>query len=324
LSNLWRPASQGAIRVLIIGALIIFPTVANYVGVRTGAVLSNVLTGAKLLPLLLLALLGLGNFGRHPQMISASEFTQGGLSPWLKAFLLLIFAYSGFENTLAPSGEVKEPRRTIPFALTAGITICACIYALIQFVVVATVGTAEHPLAVADTASSLLGRGGSFFVAIGVMLSTYGWISADILTSPRIIYSFAASGDAPSYLAKVNSRFNVPTVAVIFYSCLVWVLAVTGTFLWVAAVGAASALILYSGVCASLIRLRRQRPAADAFRIPGGPALAIVAIAVSLALISTLDRSQLMLMIFTFLVATANWSWAKGRAKVKDSMATAS
>jgi len=311
-ASFWPTAAQGWARIGIMALLIAVPTAANYVGVRSGANLSTILTIAKLLPLLLLIGLGLARFSQ-PQLISAIEFTHRGSAAWLRALLLLIFAYAGFEDTLAPTGEVKDPRRTLPFALATGLLVCATVYALIQFVTVATIGTntAAHPLAVSDTASVLLEHGGSLFVALGVMISTYGWISGNILTSPRIIYSFAESGDAPALFAKLHSQNQTPALAVVVYAVLSWVLAVTGTFLWVAALGAASSLILYSGVCASLIRLRRLRPAAQAMRVPFGPVLAVGAILISLALISALDFRQAVLMSITSLIAAANWWWAK-------------
>jgi basic amino acid/polyamine antiporter, APA family len=195
---------------------------------------------------------------------------------------------SGFENAMAPGAEVENPRRTMPFALATGLIACAILYALVQFVTVATIGarTSEYPLA--DTASVLLSHGG-LFVAIAVMMSTYGWLAGDILLSPRIVYSFAKTGDAPHFLAKIHSGFHTPALAMLVYATLTWMLAVTGTFLWVAAIAAASSLILYIGVCASLIRLRKLAPNKDAFRVPFGPALAIIAICISLVLITALD-----------------------------------
>jgi amino acid transporter len=303
--------------------LIAVPTAANYVGVRSGANLSTILTIAKLLPLLLLIDLGLAHFSQQPQLASVIEFTHPGSAAWLRALLLLIFAYSGFENTLAPGGEVKEPRRTVPFALAVGLLVCAIVYALIQFITVATIGANPTDYPLADTATVLLGRGGSVFVTLAVMLSTYGWLSGDILTSPRIVYSFAERGDAPALFAKLHSRNQTPALAVVVYAVLMWVLAVTGTFLWVAALGAASSLILYSGVCASLIRLRRLRPEAQALRVPFGSAMAVAAILISLALISALDLRQALLMSITSLIAAANWWWAKRRELQKQSASEA-
>ena len=310
LASIWPAAGERWARIAIMGAVIVVPTAVNYFGVRRGANLSTVLTVAKLLPLILLIVLGFVHFSHQPQFASLAEFTQPSMSAWLRALLLLIFAYAGFEFAVAPAGEVKDPKRMVPFALAVGLLICAAVYTMIQFVTVATIGASAtaHPLA--DTASVLLHRGGSLFVAVSVMISTYAWISGNIVTAPRIIYAFAANGDAPAVIAKINPRFGTPASAIVIYAALMWLLAATGTYLWVAAVGAAALLILYSGVCASLIRLRRMQPEAQALRIPFGPALAVVAIAISLALISTLDLHQGLLIGITALIATANWWWA--------------
>jgi basic amino acid/polyamine antiporter, APA family len=316
LGSIWHPATEAAVRIAIITFLIAVPVIANYFGVRSGANLSNILTVAKLLPLVLLIVLGFLRFSREPQLISAVEFTHPGSAAWLRALLLLAFAYSGFENAMAPGAEVKNPRRAMPFALATGLIACAILYALVQFVTVATIGTSPSQYPLAETASVLLSHGG-LFVAVAVMMSTYGWLAGDILLSPRIVYSFAETGDAPNFLARVHSRFHSPALAMFVYAALMWTLAVTGTFLWVAAIGAASSLVLYCGVCASLIRLRKLNPKRDAFRVPFGPVLAIVAICISIALISALNTRQVLLISVTALLATANWWWAKRHAAQK-------
>jgi basic amino acid/polyamine antiporter, APA family len=320
LSTIWPTAGHGFARIVIMTVLIAIPTTVNYFGVRGGANLSNILTVAKLLPLVLLIVLGLAHVRHKPNDVQMMEFTNAGWSAWLNTLLLLIFAYGGFEDTLAPSGEVKEPRRTVPFALFTGLLICAVLYSLIQYVNVATIGTriSEYPLA--DTASMLLRSGGAVFVAAAVMISTYGWLSGNILTAPRIVYSFAANGDAPAIFAKLHPRYSTPALALVVYSTLMWVFAVTGTFLWIAAVGGASVLILYSGVCASLIRLRKVQPEAKALRIPFGPVIAVTAIGISLTLISALNSRQALLMGVTALVATANWLGVKRQAGVKGAV----
>jgi basic amino acid/polyamine antiporter, APA family len=196
------------------------------------------------------------------------------------------------------------------------------VYTLIQYVTVAAIGTriSEYPMA--DTASMLLRSGGALFVAAAVMISTYGWLSGCILTTPRVVYSFAANGDAPAIFAKLHARYSTPALALVVHSTLMWVFAVTGTFLWLAAVGGASTLIMYSGVCASLIRLRKLRPEADALRIPFGRVIAVTAIGISLALVSALDSRQALLIGVTTLVATANWWGSKRQANVKGAAET--
>ncbi len=311
LAGIWPWAAHGWGRTMLMAALIAIPTFVNYVGVRSGASLSTILTLAKLLPLLFLILIGLLRFSQQPQVISGAEVTRSNWDAWLSALLLLMSAYGGYENALAPSGEVKEPQRTVPFALAAGLLACAVLYTLVQFVTVATIGTNPTDAPLAETASMLIGRGGALFVGLAVMVSTYGWVSGGILNIPRIFYSLAATGDAPALFSKLHPRFNTPGFAIVFYAVLVWVLAATGTFLWVFALAAGSLMILYGGICASLIRLRQLRPDAQAFRVPFGPALAVLGIAISVALLTRLELRQALLMGVTALIAGGNWWWAR-------------
>ena len=311
-------AGHGPPRTLLLAILISVPTVANYVGVRKGAALSNLLTVAKLLPLVVLIVLGIVQFGHHFELIRASEVSSPGLRAWLSALLLLFFAYGGAENALIPAGEVKRPRVTVPFALLAGLTVCAIVYSLVQFVTVATIGTSATGRPLADTASVLIGRSGEMFVTVGVMISTYGWLSGGILNVPRLACSLAAQGDLPGFLGRLHPRFNTPATAIVLYASFAWLLAATGAYLWIAAVTAGAMILIYAGACAALIRLRRQRPQADALRFPFGRAFAVAGIAISLAVLTRLHAREALLMGITATIAVANWWWARRQAPRAD------
>ena len=291
------------------------PTAANYRGTREGISLSLLLTIAKLLPLGLVIVLGLLHGSRGTPFHSpAPAVVRLDAHAWLKALLLLVYAYSGYEDALVPTGEVRQPRRTVPFALGAGLLICALVYTLVQFITVSIVGTnpTDHPLA--DAASRLIGRSGASFVAVAVMISTYGWISGAFFNTPRLFTSLAAQGDCPEFLGKLHPRFGTPVIGVLLYASAVTVLALTGTFLWVIALTAGSIMIFYSVTCAALIRLRQMQPQAPALRVPFGRVFAVVGIAISLALLSQLEFRQVLLMSVTAAIATANWWWARRKA----------
>jgi len=250
--------ARGSNRALLLFILIAIPTAANYVGVRSGASLSTLLTLLKLLPLALIISLGVIRFSHHVELLRASEITSPGRASWLSAILLLVFSYSGSEDALVPAGEMKEPRRTVPFALLTGLLGCVIVYALLQFVTVAAIGASPTDRPLAETASVLLGRDGEMFVVVAVMISTYAWLSGAILNLPRLACSLASGGDFPTFLGRLHTRFNTPSTAIVFYSAIVWVLAATGTFLWAAALSGGATIIIYSGMCAALIRLRQQ------------------------------------------------------------------
>jgi amino acid transporter len=316
LATLLPSAANASERPFLMALLIAIPAAANYVGVRSGAALSSVLTAAKLSPLVLLILVGVAHFVRQPRAIHASEIWAPGFSNWINAMGLLLFAFGGWEDALIPSGEVKEPRQTIPFAAATGLLSCGAIYMLLQFTTVATIGTSPTDRPLAETASLLLGRGGGTFVALAVMISTYGWISGAMLEAPRLAYSLAAYGDFPRLFARFHPRFHTPALAIVFFALAGWVLAFTGTFLWVVELSAGSMMVYYAATCASLIRLRKLRPHADALRVPCGPLLSMVAIAISLALMTGLKRREIVFMCVTALLAATNWLLAKRESKL--------
>ena len=304
--NAWQRAS-------LIAIVIAIPAVANCLGVRSGATLSNMLTIAKLSPLALLVLLGLIRFAHQPQVIHASEITSPGLSNWVRAMVFLLFVFAGPEGALIPSGEIREPRRTIPFSLAAGLLACAAIFTLLQFITVATTSTKMTDQPLADTASVLLGGGGAVFVSIAVMLSTYGWISGVLLYGPRLVFALAANGDCPAFLARLHTRFHTPAVGIVLYALTAWLLASSGTFLWIIALSSGAIAVFYIGSCAALIHLRKLRPNADALRVPLGPLLSIAGIAICVAVISGLKRNELLIMCVPALIAAANWLCVKPR-----------
>ena len=313
----------GAQHALLLALLVLVPTTANYVGVRSGAALSNLLTIAKLLPLALIIALGIAHFGHHIEILKPSEISNPGIASWLSALLLLVFAYGGPENALIPAGEVKNPRHTVPFGLLTGLLACAVVYTLVQFVTVATIGTSTTPRPLAETASVLVGQSGRLLVTIGVMISTYGWLSGALLEVPRLACSLAAQGDAPVFFGHLHSRFKTPSIAIVLFAGFIWLLATTGAYLWIAALGSGAIIVVYSAGCAALIRLRRQQPHASALRLPLGRAFAFTGIFICLILLTRLHAREALLMGITALIATANWWWAKRRELRKQAAVAA-
>ena len=314
LGGLLPWAGHGWPRLAMLSVLLLIPMLANCYGVRSGATLSNLLSVAKLLPLLLLIALGVFRFSQHFQIIRTSEVVSPGISAWLSALLLLIFAYGGSESALTPTGEVRDPRHTVPFGVLTGLAVVTFVYAFTQFVTVATIGASSTPHPLADTASVLIGAGGGTFVAITVMISAYGRISCTMLNTPRLLCSLASQGDMPLFLGKLHARFNTPATAIVLYAAAYWILAASGTFLWFAQLAAASMIVIYASTCAALIRLRRQQPQADALRLPFGHAFAFVGIVISLALLTRLGLRQALFMVVAALIALVNWWWARRRA----------
>jgi amino acid transporter len=232
--------------------------------------------------------------------------------------LLLVFAYGGFETALAPMSEAKNPRRDAPFALFTALLLCTVLYALIQWVVVGVLPNAGHsqrPLA--DVARIAVGPVGAALIAIGALISFYGYLSAKILAMPRVPFALAEQGDLPKAFAAVHRRFHTPYVSILVFAALVWGLALIGDFKWNVTLSAVARLLYYGVGCAALPILRRKNPegAGAMFHLPAGNFFAVLGVILCVILITRVDFGQSLILVATFTLAFVNWaSVARGGA----------
>jgi amino acid transporter len=270
------------IRVVVI-ALVYGTLVAiNVRGVREGAGAVTVVTLAKLLPILLFLCVGI--FFIHPANIGWSAWP--GSKSLGDSVVLLMFAFVGIEVALIPSGEVKDPARTVPRAAYLALVATTIIYIMIQLVAQGTLGVElanykDAPLA--EAAAKFLGSAGRTILLAGATISAFGFVTSDILSSPRMIFAFGRDGALPAWFAHVHPRYRSPDVAIITYAVLAFALSVTGTFEQLAVLSNVAVLLMYLLCCAACWFLvqRDVRTDGQPFNFPGlkiVPALAIIAI----------------------------------------------
>jgi amino acid transporter len=281
---------QGPGRVAVITIALFGLGALNVAGVRTGSWTVNVLTVAKLLPLLVFV--GAGLFFVDFSRVSPTTLPER--ASLQQAALLLIFAFGGFENASVPTEEARDPRRHLPVALLATISATTLLYVLIQVVAQGTLPSlADSATPLASSARVFLGAGGGAFIGVAAALSTLGSTSALALVGPRILYAFARHGQLPAALAAVHPRFHTPHRAVVVYALLTWGAALSGGFEQLAAVSAVARLLFSVSTCLAVPVLRRQRPSAEAgFTVPGGWLVPLLAAALSLWLLTGLTRGQ--------------------------------
>jgi amino acid transporter len=312
LAEFWPRARDPLPRALIITTLVGFLAFINVRGVRAGTQVSNLFTAAKLVPLFAVIILGLFLLAAHHAPVSAAPPATGSAGEWLKAVLLMVFAYGGFETALAPMSEAKNPRRDAPFALFTALVVCMVIYALIQWVVVGVLPDAAHserPLA--DVARVALGPVGAGLVAIGALIAFYGYLSAKILAMPRVTFALAEQGDFPRIFAAVHGRFHTPYVSILVFAAMVWIFALSGQFKWNVTLSTVARLLYYSVGCAALPALRRKQPGKALFRLPAGNFLAELGIVICIVLVTRVDFGQSLIVLATIALALLNWAWVR-------------
>jgi len=284
LGYFFPAADEGAWRTVIVTALVAAFAYVNVIGIRPTAVVNNLFTVAKLIPLILLV--GIGLFFVDPHgYSSASSPTYSDFST---AVLLLVFAFSGFEVALIPAGEVMNPRRHMPFALLTAIGVVALLYVLIQVVSIGTLpGLAQSERPLADAAELFLGAAGASIITAGALVSITGTLNTGMLAAPRLLFAMAQQGQLPRVFAATHERFHTPHVAILMTAAVILVFSLQATFITALKISTVIRLITYAATCVALIKLRRDAAAGPAiFNAPGGVAVALAATALCVWLLS--------------------------------------
>ena len=311
LGEFWPDATRPAMKLAILTLLLGILAAINFRGVKAGARVSTSFTVAKLASLGLVCVAGGIYLIVTHRVIPHVDLAPGG-KEWARAIVLLIFAYGGFEAALISAGEAKDPRRDLPFGLFAALITCAVVYGLIQWVVVGILPDPAHsqrPLA--EVARIVLGPSGATLTALGALFSIYGYLSGNILATPRITFAFAERGDFPSIFALVHRRFHTPYFSILAFALLVWLLALFGSFAGNATLSAGSRLFYYGVVCAALPVLRKKDRQPALIRIPCGTFVGVLGALLCAALLTQIEYSKSLILVAAVAVAFLNWLFVR-------------
>lgn len=296
LAFYWPALSAGWPRMALITGVTLTLMWINLRGIKQSSLFVNVLTVGKLLPLFLFIIVGIwfvepSRFSGMP----AVSVPQVGA-----AALLLIFAYGGYEVTGVPAGEAANPRRDVPFAFVMTILTVATVMTLTSVVatgVLPDVAATATPLA--DGAAIFMGALGALIISVGSAISMTGNNMGQVLTGSRTIFALAENGDLPRWFARVHPAHQTPSNAIIFTSAVALTLALTGSFVTLAAVSAVARLVMYLAVCTATLVLRRRQPNDEMgpaeFTAPLGPVVPILACIVALSILAGASTQQLLM-----------------------------
>ncbi|HEU4903634.1 MAG TPA: amino acid permease, partial [Flavisolibacter sp.] len=274
----------------------------NIRSVKNGVRLIELAALGKLVPLVLLVVIGAG--------IVSTENWQWTVTPTIAntgaASLLLFYAFMGFETPLSNGGEIKNARRTVPLGIFLGIGGVLVLYLAIQLLTQGVLGAsiATHKDApLAAVAGVLFGKTGITLIILTTAISMLGALGGEILSVPRILFAGARDGLLPKALARVHPHFFTPYMAVSVYASLGLLFAIFGAFRQLAIIASASSLLVYLGAVLATIKLRGTHPrsAEKTFRVPGGVIIPTLAACVILWLLSNLTKPELAgIAIFVF------------------------
>ncbi|HXG98222.1 MAG TPA: amino acid permease [Gemmatimonadales bacterium] len=263
--------------------------VVNIRGAALGSQVSGIATVAKIVPLI--AFVGLGLSHVRTENLAPGSFPS--LSRLGQSGLLLMFAFFGMESALQVSGEVRDGARAVPRAIALAVTGVGVLYIAVQLVAQGILGsalaapeTAKAPLAAA--AVQFAGPTGATLILIAMIVSTFGFMTATMLATPRTLFAFAVDGYLPRPLARVHPAHHTPHVAIAVQGVIVCAIAITGTYVKLAIMADVAILLVYLACCLGVWRLRRldAGAAAKPFVMPAGRVLPWVAAGLIVALLA--------------------------------------
>lgn len=295
LAVLFPVFTDPLIRGILFFILAVFMIGINVIGARQGVAVVKIITVIKLLPLL-----GIILFGFHH--IKAANLRLENL-PSFKTFsdttLILFFAFAGFESSLGASGEIKNPKRTVPASIAIAGIVVFVVYILLQTVTQGILGSQmvlfkEAPLAA--VAERIIGPVGGTILLLCAALSCFGNVTLDILCTPRSLFAGAKHGLFPKFLGKVHPKFATPHFAIITYGLLIFLFSLVGGFQQLAIMASAIILLVYLAVILATIKLRKSKTAGDekTFTAPGGLITPLVGIAAIIWLLTSLGKWEIL------------------------------
>jgi basic amino acid/polyamine antiporter, APA family len=283
---LGRMEANDNVAALLATIVLVVLTIINCLGVRAGSTTQNLFMILKLIAIAALVAFGLTVTGAPTPATARSTSSPPGIWSSLIAFgaalIPVQFAYGGWQTSCFVAGEVRDPRKNLPRGLLLGVLGVIAVYLSVNFVCVHALG--PNGLAETRTPASAvmrlaLGENGARIIAIGIAISTVGFLSQSMLTAPRVYFAMAEDGLFFSRLAKLN-RARVPAFAIALQGVLAIVITLSGRYEQILNYVISVDVIFFALTAATVFIFRRRRKtdtpllnagAAGIFRVPGHP-----------------------------------------------------
>ena len=301
LTGVTSPVARPLVMLGVVGAA----AWVNIRGLKSGARLVEVATVVKLVPLV--GFVVLGAFAvKLPNLTwstppTADVFATAGL---------IFLAFAGIESALQPSGEVRNPERTVPRAALAAMAAVVVLYVSVQLVAQGILGAAlvdEGVAPLASAAGSAYGAPARVLMLAAAVASMFGNLCGAVLGGPRSVFALGRDGFLPRVLASVHPARHTPHVAIVSYSAVSLAIGLSGTFEQIAILTNLSVLLVYLVIALAAWRLRalNVRLEGEPFGLPGGPLIPVLAcVAIGAVIIATVSAAEVAAMAAAIAVAT--------------------
>jgi APA family basic amino acid/polyamine antiporter len=280
-----------------VGAIVLL-SVVNYLGVKPGSRVLNVLVVLKVAALAVLIVFAWFQ-PAMPGWLSAARIddTPTTALSFGAALIPILFAYGGWQVANYVAEEMRDPERHLPRALILGTLAVVAIYLLVNVAYLRTLGLdglAATTTPAAEASGRWLGAGGERFVSAAIAVSTFGFLNLSVLAPTRVYYAMAADGAFFPALAKLHPRFGTPGGAIILQSAWAIALALTGEYGDLLDTVVFADWIFFGLTVAGLFVLRPRFGESAGYRTPGYPWLPGLFVAVSAVVVySTIQEAPM-------------------------------
>jgi APA family basic amino acid/polyamine antiporter len=305
-------ASDGAIAAIILLGL----TAINCFGARAGSNVQSLLMLLKSAAIIAMVVLGLALGGGHIHLrplldrpISLSLVGAIGA-----AMIPIAFAYGGWQTATFVAGEMRDPRRELSRGLIAGVLGVVVLYLSVNFVclrVLGPAGLAETRTPATAVMRAALGDRGAFWIAVGIAISTLGFLSQGILTAPRVYYAMARDGLFFKSVGWISPKTGAPVVAIVVQGIAAMIIALSGRYEQILNYVVSIDFISFALTAASLFVFRRrdkiEPPAAEAklYRVPGHPYTTALFVLTCVAIVTSTIVTYPTNSVFGFIILAA-------------------
>ena len=310
--GLSQPMLRSTLLMAVYGSLI----GVNAAGIKAGTNANKAFALAKILPVVLIVALAL-RYAQPSSLLIESWPPARALGT---AMILVVFAYSGVETALAPSGELRDNDRVVPRAVFLGVGIVVLMYMAVQILCQGVLGDAlaGHPAPVSAVAERVTASGGALVAALaGIAL--FGSLQGDLLGTSRLLYALARASLLPAALARIQPRTRVPLAALVMHAACACGLSIVGSFATLALVSGGAFCFVYIGCAAAAWQLQRRdyRQTRAPLILPGGGLIPMAGIAGFVLLLGSL-RLREWLAIAAALAVILIWYYTAQRVLGKD------
>lgn len=314
-------------QILLKAVFISIVLVTNVYGVKSAGKFNDVLTIGKVAPLLLLMASGILFMGSHPEIVFPNfQPFKGDLRNAGQAFVLIFWAYAGFELSTLPADEIRNPRPTIPRAIAVGMMIVASFYLITNFVIIGVVDQAtlaSSPAALTVAAANIfslspsLSKIGSLIVGVGALVSIMGADESGTIGTSRLAFAMSLDGLLPRILSRLHRSFHTPYIGLVLICSTASVASVLGTL---SALINSSVFLLsftYLSTCVSTILLQRKHR-----RVSGSPGgswfIPVLGIIFSLFLMTQVDAQEILVSLMLLAIGVPLYAFFSPKKELHE------